>query len=590
MNLSITGGIRRPVMTCLALSAALTCTLNAQMTFEVTYGGSGPLQIEEGFRGAERVDVAGGCCDGGYIAVGKTTEFINTSCETESDVYVVRTDAMGGHVWEFAYNIGGVGECTIDEARCVREVQDGFLIAGTTARLGVPNPVDIFLMKVNCDGEVQFTQIYDGGGTNDFVNDMIITDFGNGTTTFPGDVVLAGWSDRGGVNQNDGLLIRTSSTGFLIWNKTYNALGTDPDLHNDFLNAVIETKASGAGDIVAVGTTDSWSFIGGTAFGQQGFVVRVNGNNGNFGPAPRGVAQYGGPNQEVFEGVTELTTTCEAGNLVFAGHTTNLGLGRSLYLVKTAPNPCTMLAQNVISSLSGPDDAAYDLVEVLTPGLTFSPVGNLAVVGTTRRNCDIPMQGDWHYNALLLNVEPSNLQAAAGFHFGSTFGCRHEAFRSVEDLGNQDPGFVMCGFTQRNDQIVFNPPVPDPSDLYLVKTGKAGKTGCEETWDFSQFDPLWDELCATAIVASPITENFGVPVDQPRDRQEDICVGTGSVIKEDGNPRSPGMNAPDNSRGGLQLDFSGANDLSLPSPLKRESEADKQTTTGTIRAKVKAKE
>lgn len=544
MRTSVMKGFCRPLFVCIALHATPLLSAKAQMTFEVTYGGNGTTQLEEAFRGTERVDVAGGCCDGGYISVGLSTEYITypppaTQCITGSDVYVVRTDAMGGSVWEFVYDIGGPDACTIDEGRSVREVEDGFVIAGITTPIGVPD-TDIFLMKLNCEGEVQWTQIFDGGETNDYVKDLIITDFGDGVSTFPGDFVLAGWSDREGQNQIDGLLIRTSSTGMLIWDQVYNVPGTDLDQHDDFFNAVIEAKASGAGDLVAAGYTDSWSFVGPNFFGYQGLVVRVNGNNGTIGVAPQGVAQYGGQGMDdVFEAVTELTTTCEAGNLVFAGHSTEPQVRQEIYLVKSAASPCTFLADHKINSPASFVDVAYDLVEVLTPGLPFSPVGNLAVAGTTRITCPVPSNPPTHFNALLVNVEPAALQAINGFHFGSTFGCiRNETFRSVEDLGNGNPGLIMGGVT-RNNPGHIGPPAPDPSDFYLVKTGKQGRTGCEEDWDFMQNDPGWKDVCAIAILASPFEEDFADPWDQPRDRQDDVCVGTGSIINNGRRPNPP---------------------------------------------------
>src|SRR5690348_5052289 len=107
MNASIAVGAWRPIVTCIALCIVLSLPLRAQMqTFEYTYGGTGC--IEEGFRGVERVDLPGGCCQGGYIAVGASSESVSSRTCTYSNVYVVRTDATGAHMWEFVYDLGGM--------------------------------------------------------------------------------------------------------------------------------------------------------------------------------------------------------------------------------------------------------------------------------------------------------------------------------------------------------------------------------------------------------------------------------------------------------------------------------------------------
>lgn len=583
----------------LLLFPILSHSVNAQpQTFEFSYGSS--TCTERGFKGVEPVN---DCSGGGYIAVGITTQQpppdLNRPCpaiacsaqDHDDNVYVVRTNANGTPIWERIYDVGSFGG--YDEAKVIRELPngDGYIIAGTTRRNVATATSDIFLLKIDCDGNplplpsgTGFTQIYGfNDGVNDYVSDLIIATTGDGINTNAGDFVIAGYSQRPFPNMYDGVLIRTRPDGTIIWNKTYNMLGTDPDQHDDYFNTLIEdqTVAGGTGDIVAAGYTNS--FV--NSHGIQGLVVRVNGNTGNIGPMPQGAAHYGNAlRDEKFEAVEELVSNPEWGNLVFAGSTVALGVV-DIYLVKTAANPCQLLVQTTVDQAAGLGEGAFGIMQVVgTVGIPFCPIGHLAVVGRTTIACPNPGAGDpaGHEDALLLHVNPFTLTAVAGKHFGSQMGClRNEDFYSVMETGNADPGFILCGSTADNPGIFPPPPpLPDPSNLYIVKTDGNGETECAEDWSFSQWHPEWEGSCVLATTRSPFRDYIVITTYTCPDEYEDVCPSD-----------MPNSISPGYGLGIGGLDFLESGSLSLPLSGKSEPAAGSETgKTGTIRARVKVKE
>ena len=126
----------RTFATLLALMVPLA--VNAQITFERTYGGP-------------HADI--GCSvqqtsDGGYIIAGGTSSFGAGSI----DVYLIRTDSVGDTVWTRTY--GGPDD---DWSWSVEETSDGgYIIAGFTSSFGAGSH-DIYLIKTDADGLVQVT-------------------------------------------------------------------------------------------------------------------------------------------------------------------------------------------------------------------------------------------------------------------------------------------------------------------------------------------------------------------------------------------------------------------------------------------------
>ena len=186
---------------------------NGDVQWSKTYGGK---YIEYGF------DVEP-CSDGGYIIVGETNSF-----EAEDhDLLTIKVNALGDLEWGHIY-----GDRHIEFGQAVHETDEGYLIAGETdsyshdttgTRDGVN---DIFLLKIDFDGEVIWSYLY-GGDDDDFITDMIV-DVNYG-------IFILGNTLSYGMGNRDGLMIRTDNEGLVIQAKT---LGNEGDEQLQTVNRV----------------------------------------------------------------------------------------------------------------------------------------------------------------------------------------------------------------------------------------------------------------------------------------------------------------------------------------------------------------
>jgi hypothetical protein len=146
--------------------------------------------------------------DGGYAVVGVTESF----GEGGEDVYLVKTDAHGELLWSMTY--GGNEE---DNGWSVREVADGFVIAGFTKSFG-EGAYDYYLVKTDADGKTQWTRTFGGEG-DDRCWALIVTRDGG--------YLLAGETTSVGAGDRDAYVGKISATGDMEWSKTFGGEASD---------------------------------------------------------------------------------------------------------------------------------------------------------------------------------------------------------------------------------------------------------------------------------------------------------------------------------------------------------------------------
>jgi len=102
--------------------------------------------------------------NGGYLLVGDTKSY---GYGGSSDIYIIKTDTSGNVDWARA--IGGIGEETV---HCVLLTSDlKYVISGTTSSYGFGG-YDAFLMKFDLNGSVEWFRTY-GGNTDDYGLDFV---------------------------------------------------------------------------------------------------------------------------------------------------------------------------------------------------------------------------------------------------------------------------------------------------------------------------------------------------------------------------------------------------------------------------------
>jgi len=121
-------------------------TSNGYTLWTKTYGGT---NSEEGMSVQQTPD-------GGYIIAGKTNSF---GVAGSVDVYLIKTTSNGDAIWTRTY--GGFGWET---GMSVQQTSDGgYIIAGSIDSFGVVG-LDVYLIKTNSIGGIVWTRIYGGSG------------------------------------------------------------------------------------------------------------------------------------------------------------------------------------------------------------------------------------------------------------------------------------------------------------------------------------------------------------------------------------------------------------------------------------------
>lgn len=151
--------------------------------------------------------------NGDYVVCGETYSYGNGN----DDVYLLKTDSDGNLLWDSAY--GGTSE---DIGKSVSESSDGgYFITANTKSFGQGDE-DIYLLKTNSTGNLQWTKIY--GSTGE--------DTGNEgkKTTDGGYIVIGSTKSFDGGNLYEYWLLKTDASGDTLWTrrekKIYNMHGT----------------------------------------------------------------------------------------------------------------------------------------------------------------------------------------------------------------------------------------------------------------------------------------------------------------------------------------------------------------------------
>ncbi len=278
--------------------------------------------------------------DEGFIIVGEAG--IGNS-------YMVRTNPDGMIHWENTYDL--VSNVLNHSFKAVTRVTDGFVAVGYSEATGGGSN-DVFIVKVDEDGEVIWTKTY-GSGEDEEAFDVV--------ATIDNELAVVGFSELANGSRNV-YLLKLDAAGELIWENTY---GTDD--YDDEGYAIIEIDNA---DLVITGKTEVNTGVSQTLFLQvapNGDEILFNQiSNGDVGndivAAIEGgytiagsVASdavilhlddsnnfdwsktYGGDNSDVFNALVQAND----GDYIFAGFTETSALDIQAYGVKTDINGFT---------------------------------------------------------------------------------------------------------------------------------------------------------------------------------------------------------------------------------------------------------
>ena len=181
--------------------------------------------------GSSVIDEFYGVCstsDGGYLAVGHT--FQNGT----EDLYVVKVSTNGNTLWTKI-----IGNSEADWGFDVMEESNGdFLIVGSTDSYG-SGSADVWLCRISSQGNLLWHQVF-GGSDGDW--GYSLTKAGNGNS------IIVGRSMSYSGGDADILMLKVNSQGELIWRKTFG--GSDDEWGRDVIMA-------SNGDFIIAGSTSS---------------------------------------------------------------------------------------------------------------------------------------------------------------------------------------------------------------------------------------------------------------------------------------------------------------------------------------------
>jgi hypothetical protein len=234
------------------------------------------------------------CNDFGYSLAGTT----NSSSISKCDGWVIKTNSSGVMEWNRTYG----GLLNDGFYSLVNTSDGGYTLAGYTNSSGFGKE-DVWLVKVDSQGNMDWNRTF-GGSESDFGRSLVYCSDGG--------YLLACETSSFSSEDNDIWVIKTDTTGNMLWNQTYGRKGFQ------YVFTIIETNDGGyvlacSTSIISSEYTDAW-------------LIKLN-SIGNI----EWNQTYGGLKNEF---ANSLVTT-DDGGYCFAGSTASFGANRTdVWLVK----------------------------------------------------------------------------------------------------------------------------------------------------------------------------------------------------------------------------------------------------------------
>lgn len=142
--------------------------------------------------------------DGGFVVVGTTHSYGSG----DSDIYTVRTDESGDTLWTRTF--GGADK---DDGFSIKKASSGgYIIAGTTESFGA-GMSDVYLLRIDDSGDTLWTRTIGGGNLE---RGFSVAESGEGNYIVTGNAMSFGGGD------DDIYLIKVNDDGTVLWSKVFD--------------------------------------------------------------------------------------------------------------------------------------------------------------------------------------------------------------------------------------------------------------------------------------------------------------------------------------------------------------------------------
>ncbi len=349
----------------------------------------------------------------------------------------------------------------------------GFVIVGSTGSFGAMAS-DVYMFKLDADGTHVWSQLIGGPGVEEARAIVEMND---------GGFLLVGSTNAGDFGGYDGLVIRTSAIGEVLWQRNYG--GSDWDFLQDI-------DLDGNDGVWVVGTTFSWGN------GGDQWLMHLNADGDTLLSR-----RYGGISEE--EGLSLIRTV--DGGCVIAGSQVSETGDTDAYVVKVDAAASVEWA----NSYGGDSlDLARDVIQTMDGG--FSLMGSTKSYGPVLEQYHLKLDGsgseEWHRNwgqvndqegYQLLELPSGEYASIATVSQGGAGGKDMFLLRSYSDGGfllgqtqggdqddlaralcRADGGYVMCGITRSYGAGQW--------DVFVIRTNEVGFTDSDEV--IVTFDPV----------------------------------------------------------------------------------------------------
>ena len=328
--------------------------------------------------------------DGGYIMAGQTPAFGAGGF----DAYLVKTDASGNISW--TKTIGSPG---LEIAYAIQQTADGgYIVTGQVDSDGAGFG-DFYLIKTNHLGDVEWTKAYGVSGEESGVSVRQTTD---------GGYIIGGSSEDTGTLGKDMCLIKTNSTGNILWANTYGG---------DFIDEcydVIQTNDEG---YIMCGKSFSFSSAG----DYDVYIVKVNNQGAVLWSKTFGASGSGSQNEIGYS----IQQTQDGGFIIAGESLMGFGVGlMNVYLIKTdsfGNSGCNQGNPATATSIYSPQ--VFDPTTLTSTGGNVSFPATIVNAGTTQTNlCGTftSLDADISENSIQIYPNPVCGNASITIHSKST--------------------------------------------------------------------------------------------------------------------------------------------------------------------------